>query len=155
MTAENSNPADILQNLRAVKTRIDEAAHAAGRDPETVALVAISKTHGSDRIADAITAGHRLFGENRVQETEAKWPALLEGAPDVRLHLVGPLQSNKARALVANMSVEEAARLRREGIDAGGWIDDEDEPSTSAKRGAPSSPAAPDAKRRKEGCAIC
>ena len=100
MTAENSNPADILQNLRAVKTRIDEAAYAAGRDPETVALVAISKTHGVDRIADAITAGHRLFGENRVQESEAKWPALLEGAPDVRLHLVGPLQSNKVKRAV-------------------------------------------------------
>ena len=100
MTAENSSPADILQNLRAVKTRIDEAAHAAGRDPETVALVAISKTHGVDRIADAITAGHRLFGENRVQESEAKWPALLEGAPDVRLHLVGPLQSNKVKRAV-------------------------------------------------------
>jgi len=100
MTAENSSPADILQNLRAVKTRIDEAAHAADRDPETVALVAISKTHGADRIADAITAGQRLFGENRVQESEAKWPALLEGAPDVRLHLVGPLQSNKVKRAV-------------------------------------------------------
>ena len=100
MTAENSSPADILQNLRAVKTRIDEAAQAAGRNPETVALVAISKTHGADRIADAITAGQRLFGENRVQESEAKWPALLEGAPDVRLHLVGPLQSNKVKRAV-------------------------------------------------------
>ena len=100
MTAENSSPADILQNLRAVKTRIDEAAQAAGRNPETVALVAISKTHGADRIADAINAGQRLFGENRVQESEAKWPALLEGAPDVRLHLVGPLQSNKVKRAV-------------------------------------------------------
>jgi hypothetical protein len=57
--------------------------------------------------------------------------------------------------VIADDRRRNVARLRREGIDAGGWIDDEDEPSTSAKRGAPSSPAAPDAKRRKEGCAIC
>ena len=99
-TAKNSCPVDIRQNLRAVKARIDEAAYAAGRDPGTVALVAISKTHGVDRIAAAIATGHRLFGENRVQESEAKWPALLEGAWDVRLHLVGPLQSNKVKRAV-------------------------------------------------------
>ena len=100
VTAGNLISTDIRQNLRAVKTRIDEAAYAAGRDPETVAMVAISKAHGPDKIAEAISAGHRLFGENRVQETEAKWPALLEGAPDVRLHLVGPLQTNKVKRAV-------------------------------------------------------
>ena len=99
-TAENTSPTGIRQNLRAVKSRINQAAHAVSRNPEHVALVAISKAHDSDRIAAAISAGHRLFGENRVQETEAKWPALLEGAPDVRLHLVGPLQSNKVKRAV-------------------------------------------------------
>ena len=100
VTAENSYSTDIRQNLHAVKARIDGAAREAGRAPDAVALVAISKTHGADRIADAITAGHRLFGENRVQESEEKWPALLESAPDVRVHLVGPLQSNKVKRAV-------------------------------------------------------
>ena len=99
-TVKNSSPEVIRQNLHAVKTRIDEAASAVGRDPDTVALVAISKTHGAEKIINALTAGHRLFGENRVQETEDKWPALLERAPDVQLHLVGPLQSNKVKRAV-------------------------------------------------------
>lgn len=59
-------------------------------------LVAVTKTHGPERISPLIAAGHRDFGENRVQEAHAKWPALKAGAPDLRLHLIGPLQSNKA-----------------------------------------------------------
>ena len=100
VTVENLYSTDIRQNLHAVKARIDEAARVAGRAPGSVALVAISKTHGADRIINAINAGHRLFGENRVQESEEKWPALLERAPDVRVHLVGPLQSNKVKRAV-------------------------------------------------------
>ena len=100
VAVENSRPLEIRQNLLTVNTRIDEAARAAGRAPDSVNLIAISKTHSADTIADAITAGHRMFGENRVQESEDKWPALLERVPDVRVHLVGPLQSNKVKRAV-------------------------------------------------------
>jgi len=91
---------DIRQNIGAVKARIDAAAQEAGRDPSHVSLVAISKTHGAARIAEAIDAGHALFGENRVQESETKWPDLKAAHPHVRLHLVGPLQSNKVKRAV-------------------------------------------------------
>ena len=74
---------------------------AARRDPAAVTLVAISKTFGADAIEPVIAAGQRVFGENRVQEAKAKWPALKERYPDLELHLVGPLQSNKAREAVA------------------------------------------------------
>ena len=73
----------------------------AGRDPASVTLVAISKTHGAEVIEPVIAAGQRVFGENRVQEAKAKWPALKAKYPDLALHLVGPLQSNKAREAVA------------------------------------------------------
>ena len=66
-----------------------------------MALVAVSKTFGADAIEPVIAAGQRVFGENRVQEAKAKWPALLERHPGVELHLIGPLQSNKAREAVA------------------------------------------------------
>ena len=72
----------------------------AGRDPSGVTLVAVSKTFGADAIEGAIQAGQRVFGENRVQEAKAKWPALQERQPGIELHLVGPLQSNKAREAV-------------------------------------------------------
>ena len=88
---------DTAQNLAAVKDRIATAARDAGRDPGAVNLVAVSKTFGRARIEPALEAGHRLFGENRVQESEEKWPALRDAWPDARLHLIGPLQSNKAR----------------------------------------------------------
>ncbi|MCB2075475.1 MAG: YggS family pyridoxal phosphate-dependent enzyme [Novosphingobium sp.] len=80
--------------------RIAHAAQIAGRDPDDVALVAISKTHPAERVAPLISAGQRVFGENRVQEAQGKWPALLEADPDVELHLVGQLQSNKAEDAV-------------------------------------------------------
>jgi PLP dependent protein len=87
--------------LAAVREAIARSAGLAGRDPGAVELIAVSKTRSSEEIASLIAAGHRSFGENRVQEAEGKWPALREGTPDIRLHLVGQLQSNKADAAVA------------------------------------------------------
>jgi pyridoxal phosphate enzyme (YggS family) len=84
-----------------VHTRIAQAAKIAGRKWEEITLVAVSKTHPAKAIAPLIAAGQRVFGENRVQESEAKWPALREAHPDVALHLVGQLQSNKAEDAVA------------------------------------------------------
>jgi pyridoxal phosphate enzyme (YggS family) len=88
------------ERLAAVKARIAAAAVAAGRDPADVALVAVSKTKSTTEIRPAIVAGQRLFGENRVQEALAKWPALKIEFPDIRLHLIGPLQSNKVREAI-------------------------------------------------------
>jgi pyridoxal phosphate enzyme (YggS family) len=87
--------------LADVTARIATAARLARRRPGEVKLVAISKTHAPERIAPLIAAGQRDFGENRVQEAQAKWPALREKHPDVELHLVGQLQSNKAADAVA------------------------------------------------------
>ncbi len=98
---------DIAANLAAVKAEIAAAATAAGRAPADVTLVAVSKLHGLERIRPALTAGHRVFGENRVQEAEEKWPALKADWPDVRLHLIGPLQRNKARRAVRLFDVIE------------------------------------------------
>lgn len=82
-----------------------KAARLARREPDDVALIAVSKTKDADAIRPLIAAGQRLFGENRVQEAEAKWPALRETQPDIALHLVGQLQSNKADAAVALFDV--------------------------------------------------
>jgi pyridoxal phosphate enzyme (YggS family) len=98
---------DIAANLAAVKARIAEAAIAAGRAPETVNLVAVGKAHPGARIVPALEAGHRTFGENRVQEAVTKWPALKEAFPDAQLHLIGPLQRNKVRRAVALFDVIE------------------------------------------------
>lgn len=87
--------------LADIRTRIGRAAKLAGRQAEDVTLVAISKTHASQAIEPLLTAGHRVFGENRVHEAQGKWPALREAWPDVALHLVGQLQSNKATEAVA------------------------------------------------------
>ena len=86
--------------IAAVRQDIVRACRDAGRDPATVTLVAISKTFGADAIEPVIAAGQRVFGENRVQEAKAKWPALLARHPGLELHLVGPLQSNKAKDAV-------------------------------------------------------
>ncbi|MBB4287296.1 YggS family pyridoxal phosphate-dependent enzyme [Roseospira goensis] len=99
---------DIAANLAAVKDRIAAAAREAGRAPEAVTLVAVAKTHGADRAEAALAAGHRVFGENRVQEAQAKWPALRARYPDLELHLVGALQSNKAAEAVALFDVIES-----------------------------------------------
>ena len=88
---------DVAANLVAVRASIDAAAKLAGRAREEITLVAISKVHRQDRILPALEAGHRIFGENRVQEAAAKWPALKDRFSHVELHLVGPLQTNKVR----------------------------------------------------------
>ena len=86
--------------LDAVHARITQAARGVGRDPASVALIAVSKTFGEAEIVPVLEAGHRMFGENRVQEAKAKWPALRARYPGIELHLIGPLQSNKAREAV-------------------------------------------------------
>lgn len=107
--------------LAEVTGRIAAAAGAAGRDAGSVRLVAVSKLQPEARIAGALEAGHRLFGENRVQEAEARWPAFRERFPDIALHLIGGLQTNKVRAAVKLFDVIEtvdrprlAAALARE-----------------------------------------
>ena len=87
--------------LASVNGKIAHAARLAGRTASDVALIAISKTYEADAIAPLIAAGQRRFGENRVQEALAKWPALTEQTPGIDLHLVGQLQSNKAEEAVA------------------------------------------------------
>ncbi|HUD27271.1 MAG TPA: YggS family pyridoxal phosphate-dependent enzyme [Novosphingobium sp.] len=89
-----------MDQLEDIRARIAKSARIAGRKPEAVELVAISKTHDAAAIAPLLAAGQRVFGENRVQEAQAKWPALREAYPDVKLHLVGQLQSNKAEDAV-------------------------------------------------------
>lgn len=93
----NDDPA---ARLAGVRDRIEHARKLAGRT-DTVELIAVSKTHAVEAIAPLIAAGQRLFGENRVQETQDKWPALREIHPDLRLALIGRLQSNKAADAVA------------------------------------------------------
>lgn len=96
-----SEPAqDRATALAEVRTRIAQAARDSGRDPVGVTLVAVSKTIAPESIEPALLAGQRVFGENYVQEASAKWPVLRERFPGVELHLVGPLQSNKAREAV-------------------------------------------------------
>ncbi|MBN2751906.1 MAG: YggS family pyridoxal phosphate-dependent enzyme [Rhodospirillaceae bacterium] len=116
----------IAENMNAVKLRIGDAAVEAGRDPASVRLVVVSKTHPVEVIVDALETGHRCFGENRVQEAEAKWPDLRARYPGLELHLIGPLQSNKAREAMALFDViqtldrpklaETFVRLRDEGV---------------------------------------
>ena len=91
--------------LAEVSGRIAEAARASGRSPSGVTLVAVSKTHGADRVRELLEVGHRVFGENRVQEAEGKFPELKASHPDLELHLIGPLQTNKARDAVALFDV--------------------------------------------------
>ncbi len=93
--------------LLTIRTRIAAAAQKAGRDPGAIELVAVSKTFGSGAILPVLQAGQRVFGENRVQEAKGKWPELRGAYPGIRLHLIGPLQSNKARDAVALFDVIE------------------------------------------------
>src|SRR5262245_59583778 len=88
------------ERLATVRREIADACRAAQRDPASVTLVAVSKTFGADAVAPVIAAGQRTFGENRVQEAKEKWPPLQARHPGLQLHLVGPLQSNKAREAV-------------------------------------------------------
>jgi len=99
---------DVAANLAAVNGEIAEAAREAGREPGEVTLVAVSKTHDADHIRPTLEAGHRVFGENRVQEAQGKWPGLKADFPDLELHLIGPLQTNKADDAVELFDVIES-----------------------------------------------
>jgi pyridoxal phosphate enzyme (YggS family) len=90
----------VAEALRATLDEIAAAARARNRDPHSVRLIAVTKTVAAEEIEAAIAAGQRLFGENRVQEAKAKWPDLKERYPEIELHLIGPLQSNKVREAV-------------------------------------------------------
>ena len=98
------NPAERLDNIRA---RIERARRRFGPPPDAVTLVAVSKTFPAQDIVPFLEAGQRVFGENRVQEAEAKWPGLRGSYDGIELHLIGPLQSNKAREAVALFDVIE------------------------------------------------
>ena len=100
-------PVDIPPRLHVVQHEIALSAGAAGREPGSVQLVAVTKTVPAALIEQSILAGQRLFGENRVQEAKTKWPELKERHPDIELHLVGPLQSNKVKEAVALFDVIE------------------------------------------------
>jgi pyridoxal phosphate enzyme (YggS family) len=97
----------IAANLAAVRARIEGAARAAARPADAVTLVAVSKTHPAGSVRAALQAGQRIFGENRVQEAIAKFPGLRGEFPDLTLHLIGPLQTNKVKDAVAHCDVIE------------------------------------------------
>jgi len=96
-----SSESEVVANWRAVRAEVARACAGAGRAAESVTLLAVAKGHGAARIEPVLAAGHRDFGENRVQEAAAKWPALKARFPGSRLHLIGPLQTNKVREAVA------------------------------------------------------
>ena len=117
---------DVAGRLEAVRERIAAAEREAGREAGSVTLVAVSKTFDREHILPAIHAGQRVFGENRVKEAAQKWPAIRADYPDIELHLIGPLQSNKAREAVAlfdvietvdrdKIAAELAKEIRRQG----------------------------------------
>jgi PLP dependent protein len=99
--AEKPAFTNTAERLDFVRAEIRKAALGNGRDPASVTLVAVTKTFAAEAILPALAAGQRVFGENRVQEAKAKWPALRARFPDLELHLIGALQSNKAREAVA------------------------------------------------------
>lgn len=105
--SDHTPSVDTAAALAEVRAAIARAAREAARAPESITLVAVSKVHGEDRILPVLMAGQRVFGENRVQEAQGKWPALKARFPDVDLHLIGPLQSNKAKEAVALFDVIE------------------------------------------------
>lgn len=100
LAATDTDTIDVAANLRAVCGGIRTAAQDAQRSAEDVCLIAVSKTHGAERIRPALEAGHHVFGENRIQEAQAKWPQLREQYPDLELHLIGALQTNKVKLAV-------------------------------------------------------
>ncbi|MGE0054621.1 MAG: YggS family pyridoxal phosphate-dependent enzyme [Hyphomicrobium sp.] len=100
-TDDPASASDKAAKLREVTTAISAAEKAAGRKSGSITLIAVSKTFGPEDIRPVLEAGHRDFGENKVQEAQGKWPALRTAFPDIRLHLIGPLQSNKAKDAVA------------------------------------------------------
>lgn len=98
-------PENTAERLDIIKTRIERARRRFGAPPEQVELIAVSKTFSADEIRPFLTAGQRLFGENRVQEAKAKWPELRALYDGIELHLIGPLQTNKAREAVETFDV--------------------------------------------------
>ena len=107
MNETASNPTETARRLAEVSAKIRQAEAEAERPAGSVTLVAVSKTFDAEAIRPVIEAGQRVFGENRVQEATAKWPDLKAGRADIELHLIGPLQSNKAREAVALFDVIE------------------------------------------------
>jgi PLP dependent protein len=101
MLPMNEAHSDVVLRLAAVKEAIVAACKEGQRDPASVTLIAVTKTFGIGVIEPVIAAGQHVFGENRVQEAKAKWPPLLAQHPNIELHLIGPLQSNKAKDAVA------------------------------------------------------
>jgi len=97
-----------MTGLAEIRQRIEAAAKAAGRAPGEVTLVAVSKVQPAERVEAVLAAGQRIFGENRVQEAQGRWPPLRARYPDVELHLIGPLQTNKVRAAVELFDVIES-----------------------------------------------
>lgn len=105
--AEAGATVDVGANLREVKAQIEAAEQAAGRAPGEVTLVAVGKVQPVGKVEAALAQGQRIFGENRVQEAQGKWPELKARYPDVTLHLIGPLQTNKAADAIALFDVIE------------------------------------------------
>jgi pyridoxal phosphate enzyme (YggS family) len=103
-----SEPMDPALALSDILARIDAARKGAVAPARSTTLVAVTKTHGAERIRPVLASGHRVFGENRVQEAKAKWPELRADFPGIQLHLIGPLQSNKAREAVEFFDVIES-----------------------------------------------
>lgn len=117
-------PPDIAGNLARIRESLEKAAKTYGHPPPK--LVAVSKSQGQEKIRAALAAGHRIFGENRVQEAAEKWPALRKDYPDVELHMIGPLQSNKVADAVTLFDVIEtldrpkiARRIKKEMEESG------------------------------------
>lgn len=104
----SSPPSSVTKNLHGVQAQMAAACAKAGRKAEDVTLVAVSKTYDAGHIRPALLAGQRVFGENRVQEAEGKWPALRAEFPDLKLHLIGPLQTNKIKAALQIFDVIES-----------------------------------------------
>ena len=101
-------------SLSTIRARIDAAATAAGRNPDDITLIAVSKEQPEDRVLPVLDAGQRVFGENRVQEAAGKWPAWTDRFGPVELHLLGPLQTNKARqAMDLFQTIHSLDRLKR------------------------------------------
>ncbi|MFT6558203.1 YggS family pyridoxal phosphate-dependent enzyme [Sneathiella sp.] len=96
---------EVAENLASLKKKIAKIAVKWQRNPEDVALIAVSKKQPDERVRDALQAGHREFGENRVQEAQGKWPGFKSEFADIKLHLIGPLQTNKAKEAVALFDV--------------------------------------------------
>lgn len=103
----SSGNSDIAANLAEIQQNIDTACAAVGRESSDVTLICVSKNHDAGHVRNALIEGRRVFGENRVQEAAGKWPRLRDEFPDIELHLIGPLQTNKLKDAVALFDVIE------------------------------------------------